>query len=55
METQTKMVEEIFKEEDVREANSWAPYYVHKLLNVSDPSSWYYSDKIICEMFHPKY
>ena len=39
METQTKMVEEIFEEEDVREVNSWSPYYVHKLLNVSDPSS----------------
>ena len=55
MKTQTKMVEEIFEEEDVREVNSWAPYYVHKLLNVSDPNSWYYSDKIICEMYHPKY
>ena len=55
METQTKMVEEIFEEEDVREVNSWAPYYVHKLLNVSDPNSWYYSDKIICEMYHPKH
>lgn len=51
MKDKTKLVEEIF-EEDVSYVDSWAPYYVHKLLNVSDPENWYRSDKIICEMFH---
>lgn len=51
MKDKTKLVEEIF-EEDVNYVDSWAPYYVHKLLNVSDPENWYRSDKIICEMFH---
>ena len=54
MKDQTKFVEEIF-EEDVSYVDSWAPYYVHKLLNVSDPNSWYHSNKISCEMYHPKH
>lgn len=54
MKDKTKLVEEIFEDEAVY-IDIWAPYYVHKLLNVSDPESWYRSNKIICEMFHPKY
>lgn len=54
METQTKMVEGIF-EKEISHVDSWAPYYVHKLLNVSDPNNWYCSDKIICGMYHPKH
>ena len=54
MEDQTKLVEEIF-EEEINQVDSWAPYYAHKLLNVSDPESWYRSNKIICEMFHLKH
>lgn len=54
MKDQTKLVEKIFAE-DVCYVNSWAPYYVHKLLNVYDPENWYHSDKIICEMFHSKH
>lgn len=54
MKDETKLVEEIF-EEDISYRDSWSPYYVSKLLNVSDPESWYHSDKIICEMYHPKY
>lgn len=54
MKDQTKFVEEIF-EEDSKRLDIYLPYYVSKLLNVSDPESWYYSDKIICEMYHPKY
>ena len=54
MKDQTKLVEEIFEKDDCY-VNSWAPYYAHKLLNVSDPENWYSSDKIICEMYHLKY
>lgn len=54
METQTKMVEEIF-EKELSHKESWIPYYVHRLLNVSDSHNWYYSDKIICEMYHPEH
>ena len=54
MKDQTKLVEEIFEKDDCY-VNSWAPYYAHKLLNVSDPENWYCSDKIICEMVHPKH
>ena len=54
MEDQTKLIREIF-EKEINQADSWAPYYAHKLLNVSDPENWYSSDKIICEMCHPKY
>lgn len=53
MKDQTKLVEKIF-EADSKE-KSYNEFYVSKLLNVSDPHNWYYSDKIICEMFHPKY
>lgn len=53
MKDKTKLVEEIFEEDS--HADSCAPYYVHRLLNVSDPESWYHSNKIICEMFHSKH
>lgn len=54
METQTKMVEEIFERElDIVEP--WNSLFVHKLLNVSDSYNWYHSDKIICDMYHPKH
>lgn len=54
MKNKTKLVEEIF-EEDISYRDSLTPYYVHKLLKVSDPESWYHSNKIICEMFHLKH
>ena len=53
MKDQTKFVEEIFEDEAIY-VDIWAPYYVHELLNVSDPENWYRSDKIICAMYHPK-
>lgn len=52
MEDQTKLVEEIFKEANPDECE---PFFVKKLLNVSDPNNWYHSNMIICEMFHPKH
>ena len=54
MKDKTKLVEKIFEDEDGY-IEAWAPYFTHKILNVSDPENWYYSDKIICEMVHPKH
>ena len=51
MKDKTKLVEEIFEDEDGY-IEAWAPYFTHKILNVSDPENWYHSDEIICEMFH---
>ena len=54
MKDKTKLVEEIFKDEDGY-IEAWAPYFTHKILNVSDPENWYHSNKISCEMYHPKH
>jgi len=50
MKDKTKLVEKIFEDEDGY-IEAWAPYFTHKILNVSDPENWYQSDEIICKMF----
>lgn len=50
IEKATKQVEELFETEKQKEKNN--TLFLSKLINVSDPHNWYYSSKIICNLYH---
>ena len=53
IEKATKQVEELFEIEE--KGKQIDKLCLRKLIKVSDPDNWYYSNKIICKLRHPDF